>query len=85
MRDKGCSQFVADIDPGDISEHSVMGAALTSGYIQRGDAVMPRQGLHGPWKSLNDYMRDARYLRSAPIDDGVLRFAKGAAATRRAG
>ena len=51
-----------------------MGDALTSGYIQRGNAVMPRQGTRKPWKALNDYLRDAPMLRHAPIEDGVLRF-----------
>ncbi|MBD0711473.1 MULTISPECIES: flavin-containing monooxygenase [unclassified Streptomyces] len=58
----------------DRSPDSVMGASLTSGYIRRGDAVMPRQGTRDPWRVHNDYHRDRRALGRAPIEDPALRF-----------
>jgi hypothetical protein len=51
-----------------------MGDSLTSGYIARGDAVMPRQGTRAPWRIWNNYYRDRRALRRSPIDDPALRF-----------
>ncbi|MFM9370606.1 flavin-containing monooxygenase [Streptomyces sp. Da 82-17] len=61
---------------GDRSPFSVMGEALTSGYIARADKVMPRQGTRDPWRLWNNYYRDRALLKDAPIDDGLLRFAK---------
>ncbi|CAM3020792.1 flavin-containing monooxygenase [Skermania piniformis] len=74
MRDRGYTRFVAHIAAADRTDESLMGAALSSGYIRRGDAVMPRQGRRAPWKALDDYPRDIRYLRNAPVEDGVLEF-----------
>jgi cation diffusion facilitator CzcD-associated flavoprotein CzcO len=86
MRDKGYTRFVARAQDSDRSEVSVMGGALSSGYIQRGDAVMPRQGTGGPWKVVNSYFRDRSYLRKSPIEDGILTFTDRAGAeTARSG
>ncbi|WP_280463103.1 flavin-containing monooxygenase [Nocardia carnea] len=74
MRDRGYTRFVVNAREGDRSDVSVMGGALSSGYIQRGDAVMPRQGTGGPWKVVNSYFRDRAYLRKSPIEDGILTF-----------
>ncbi|MGY0488910.1 flavin-containing monooxygenase [Streptomyces sp. WG-D5] len=64
---------------GDRSEFSVMGEALTSGYIARADQVMPRQGTRDPWRLWNNYYRDRAMLQDAAIDDGPLRFEKAGA------
>ncbi|WP_280259261.1 flavin-containing monooxygenase [Nocardia wallacei] len=82
LRDHGLTRFVAVPEPGDISRHSLMGGALTSGYIARGDAVMPRQGTRGPWKVINNYFRDRALLRKGPLEDGVLRFSRDTAGLR---
>ncbi|MFL1899341.1 flavin-containing monooxygenase [Streptomyces tauricus] len=60
----------------DRSAASVMGEALTSGYITRADQVMPRQGTRAPWRLWNNYYRDRAMLQDAPIEDGPLRFGK---------
>ncbi|MYT73562.1 MULTISPECIES: NAD(P)/FAD-dependent oxidoreductase [unclassified Streptomyces] len=60
----------------DRSEFSVMGEALTSGYIARANEVMPRQGTRDPWRLWNNYYRDRALLQNAPIDDSPLRFDK---------
>ncbi|SFQ71524.1 Predicted flavoprotein CzcO associated with the cation diffusion facilitator CzcD [Amycolatopsis arida] len=75
----GYTQVVARARPDDRAEESAMGSALRSGYIRRGDAVIPRQGTRKPWKVLNDYYRDAVLLRRGRIEDGVLRFGRTAA------
>jgi cation diffusion facilitator CzcD-associated flavoprotein CzcO len=74
MDAKGYGAVVAVAQPSDRGEESVLGSALTSGYVQRGNAVMPRQGTRRPWKILNDYVRDVPLLRHAPIEDDALRF-----------
>ncbi|MFC8529340.1 flavin-containing monooxygenase [Nocardia sp. NPDC057227] len=82
MDEHGYRTVVPVAREGDRSPHSIMGAALTSGYIARGDAVMPRQGTRGPWKVINDYFRDRAFLRTGPVDDGVLEFSRVQAVRR---
>ncbi|WP_327144132.1 flavin-containing monooxygenase [Nocardia sp. NBC_01327] len=78
MKAEGYTEVVAIPEEGDRSEASLMGGALTSGYIQRGDGVMPRQGTRGPWLVINNYFRDRTMLRKGAIEDGILRFRRGA-------
>jgi monooxygenase len=47
---------------------------LTSGYVQRSMQHFPKQGTAAPWRLRMNYLRDARTLRSAPVDDGVMTF-----------
>jgi hypothetical protein len=84
MDANGYTTVVANARPDDRTDESVMGAALTSGYIQRGNAVMPRQGRRKPWKVLNDYVRDAPVLRRGSIEDGVLKFGRAGARAKAA-
>ena len=84
MDKAGYTQVVATAAPGDRGDGSIMGDALQSGYIARGDAVLPRQGTRKPFKVLNDYYRDAPDLRHGKIDDGDLRFGTGVAAAESA-
>jgi len=49
-------------------------ANLTSGYVLRHQAEMPRQGSVDPWLNHDDYYADRRTLLREPIDDGALRF-----------
>ena len=74
MDEHGHDQVLPVADDADRSEVSVMGDSMRSGYIQRGDAVMPRQGKRMPWQIRNDYFRDAPVLRRGAIEDPVLRF-----------
>ena len=55
------------------SEGSIMGS-LSSGYIQRANDRLPRQGRKAPWRMAHHYPSDKAVLRDAPIDDGVLEF-----------
>ncbi|MEV6657329.1 hypothetical protein [Nocardia fluminea] len=74
MRENNHTVFSAHAQPSDIGGHSVMGGSLTSGYIQRDDSVMPRQGTHGPWQVTNSYYRDRTRLLKDDIADGILTF-----------
>ncbi len=79
MDEHGHTRVVAVADPDERSDVSVMGDSMRSGYIQRGDAVMPRQGKRLPWRIRNDYFRDAPVLRRGRIADPALRFGSDAA------
>ncbi|WP_330457499.1 NAD(P)/FAD-dependent oxidoreductase [Streptomyces sp. NBC_00820] len=84
MDERGHTQVVPVATEADRAPESAMGDSLTSGYIARGDAVMPRQGTRAPWRIWNNYYRDRRALRRAPVDDPALRFG-GRPADRDAG
>jgi monooxygenase len=77
MDETGTAVVVAP-DAGDrvIDETFLSGKSgeLSSGYLQRGAHLMPRQGREFPWKSVQDYRHDKKVLLSDPIEDGVLSF-----------
>lgn len=60
---------------------SVMGS-LSSGYVQRAQSELPRQGRSGPWKVEHALERDRPMLLDEPIDDGLLEFRFDAAHSR---
>ncbi len=74
MATSGYTTFVAEGTDEDRDDVSVLGASMRSGYIARGDAVMPRQGKRGPWVIRNDYFRDLPMLKHARIDTPELHF-----------
>lgn len=58
-----------------LEEESVFDS-FSSGYLERGKHMMPKNATALPWRLNQDYIRDRKDMRSAPVDDGVLRFAK---------
>jgi monooxygenase len=52
---------------------------LTSGYVQRAAAMLPRQGARRPWRMRNNYLTDLPVMRMGRIDDGVMRFGRATA------
>ncbi|WP_020415010.1 flavin-containing monooxygenase [Microbulbifer variabilis] len=56
------------------SENSSVMSSLNSGYVERGNNVLPRQGNKYPWRLLNNYEEDSRILLKQPIEDGILTF-----------
>ena len=49
-------------------------ADLTSGYILRALDEFPKQGAQDPWRREQNYARNRRAMRRAPIDDPALEF-----------
>ena len=49
---------------------------FSSGYIQRGKHLMPRNAHALPWRLNQEYRKDRVDMRQAPIDDGVLQFTR---------
>jgi cation diffusion facilitator CzcD-associated flavoprotein CzcO len=47
---------------------------MESGYLARAMHLLPRQGSDAPWVAHTKYALDRSVLRSAPVDDPVLRF-----------
>lgn len=71
MEAHGAATIVARRDP------KVAGKPLldlTSGYVRRADAMLPKQGSQRPWKLHQNYIMDLMTLRFGRIDDGTLQF-----------
>jgi cation diffusion facilitator CzcD-associated flavoprotein CzcO len=47
---------------------------FSSGYMQRMMHRFPKQGDHEPWINPQDYTRDKKMIRLAPLEDGALIF-----------
>ncbi|MGA7329497.1 MAG: NAD(P)/FAD-dependent oxidoreductase [Rhodomicrobium sp.] len=47
---------------------------LTSGYVQRSIAHLPKQGSKMPWKLYQNYALDLLTLKFGPIEDGTIEF-----------
>jgi monooxygenase len=54
---------------------------FSSGYVLRVVDQLPKQGDRTPWRLHQNYFKDIRMLRHAPLDDGAVRFERGAAQT----
>ncbi len=72
MKKKGYRRCVPRI--GDEGVADIPFVALSSGYIQRGKHLMPRQGSKLPWKLKENYLLDVASIRYSRVDDGVMEF-----------
>ena len=77
LHERGVSSATPPAAEGETAEPAL---ELTSGYVQRAAARLPKQGAHPPWRVYQNYASDVRLLRFGRIDDGVLEFAPAAAA-----
>ena len=50
--------------------------ALTSGYVRRAAAALPRQSDRRSWRMLNNYLLDLPRMRLSRINDGDMMFAR---------
>jgi hypothetical protein len=44
---------------------------LTSGYVRRSVALLPKQGAGAPWRLHQNYVRDVRMFRHGRLDDDI--------------
>ncbi len=52
---------------------------FSSGYIQRGKDIMPKNAVNYPWRLNQEYVVDRKILRDDPIEDGLLSFSMAGA------
>jgi len=71
MDAKGCDVMTARAPAGEMLDESVLGS-LRSGYVQRGQAILPRQGRSLPWRVLNNLKADRAMLLNDPVTDAAL-------------
>ena len=79
MREHGVEVVTPRAPAGERQDETIMGA-LTSGYVQRGAPVLPRQGRAVPWRVLNNYERDCEMLLKQPVADVALELERASSA-----
>ncbi|MFA0810205.1 hypothetical protein [Microbulbifer epialgicus] len=72
--DKHDYQVCLATDTEGCAETTSVMSALNSGYVQRGNHILPRQGNKYPWRLLNNYEEDSKILLNNPIEDPFLFF-----------
>jgi hypothetical protein len=55
---------------------------LTSGYIQRAIARLPKQGSKRPWRLYQNYAIDMATLKFGALNDGAMEFGKSKSSKR---
>ncbi len=55
---------------------------MTSGYLQRSSAILPKQGSKKPWKLYQNYAMDLAALRFGKVNDGTMEFTRRKNGTR---
>jgi cation diffusion facilitator CzcD-associated flavoprotein CzcO len=55
---------------------------LTSGYVQRAAADLPKSASKAPWLIRQNYIRDLMTMKFSRLQDGILKFSKAAAIER---
>ena len=73
MERRGQSVVTARAPQGMADDTTILGS-LSSGYVQRASATLPRQGKALPWRVLHNYEVDRVTLVDDPIEDGALSF-----------
>ncbi|MDZ3833404.1 MAG: NAD(P)/FAD-dependent oxidoreductase [Sphingopyxis sp.] len=59
-------------DPASLTEENIFD--FSSGYIQRGLHIMPKNADRLPWRLSQNYVQDRIDMRTGAVDDGVLSF-----------
>ncbi len=75
MDSRGYKQCVPKTDDVEIRTEPLLG--LTSGYVQRGAALFPKQGSKSPWLLRQNYILDLLMMRFSAVDDGAMIFSRG--------
>ncbi|MFC7621993.1 flavin-containing monooxygenase [Microlunatus sp. GCM10028923] len=73
----GFDRVVPEPPPGEPGDRPLLD--LSSGYIARAAAALPKQGRRSPWLIHQNYLRELWPLRFRPLTDGVLRFRRRSA------
>jgi cation diffusion facilitator CzcD-associated flavoprotein CzcO len=61
-------------DPASLEPRPLLN--LTSGYVQRAAADLPKSGSKAPWLIRQNYIRDLLTMKLSRLEDGVLKFSK---------
>jgi cation diffusion facilitator CzcD-associated flavoprotein CzcO len=77
MDSTGTDVFTPTLRPDDqnMTPHSWI-ESFSPGYMRRFMDKMPKQGDREPWINPQNYAKDKKMFRKAPIEDGVMRFTR---------
>jgi monooxygenase len=75
----GADACVPEVDDPDMPLKPLLD--FQAGYVLRALDRFPKQGEQEPWLIAMSYAKDAKDLRTGPVDDGTLRFFAAAPAT----
>ena len=81
MKRRGQVSVRPEAEPGATSDEPMLD--LTSGYVERAAALLPRQGTRAPWRVRQNYTLDLLAFRTGRMEDGVLRYERAPGKTRR--
>jgi monooxygenase len=81
MKATGVRQVTPRLDDPDMERRPWLD--FSSGYVQRAIDRFPKQGSKLPWMLHQNYLKDIKLLRRAPIEDGVLEFSNPAPVTAK--
>lgn len=70
MKRRGHTMAVAVIDPDDAAEAQPL-LGLTSGYVQRAAAVMPKQGRRAPWLLRQNFVLDLLTFKLGDLTEAI--------------
>lgn len=79
MKKHDYDMVVPELDNDSLGELPMV--ELQSGYVQRGYAIMPKQGPERPWRNKPNYLSDLMAIKFTTFNDGVLKFSKNEAPT----
>jgi len=80
MRETGtnlATPVLSEADEAAIEEDDIFD--FSSGYIQRGKHIMPRNSISYPWRLNQEYISDRKVIKNDPLEDGLLTFTKAGA------
>jgi len=69
-----------ECDPASLEAKPLL--SLTSGYVLRGAASLPKQATEKPWIIRQNYILDMLTMKLSRMEDGILKFGKPLAAAR---
>jgi cation diffusion facilitator CzcD-associated flavoprotein CzcO len=70
------TQCMPVVTPGTADDAERPLLDLTSGYVQRAAAMLPRQGDKAPWLYRQNYLLDLATMRLGKVNDDVMRFSR---------
>lgn len=70
--DRRGKKIIVPIAPDDIDPQKALD--LESGYINRAESILPKQGKAAPWRVYQNYILDKIALGTVRLDDGAMKF-----------
>ena len=80
--DKTGTQIAVPVRTPDVQPAPLLD--MSSGYVARAEAYLPKGADRAPWKLFQNYAADKKQLREGQLEDGVMKFRKAGSAAAQA-